>query len=384
MKNLVKLVVIVCALALSSCAKEKSIPMQVNEQLGFGWNLGNHFDSFKFFEGATPATANYWDSGCTPTEELYKNLVKAGVKTVRIPITWGDWQSAYPEYTIDPDFMALIQQNVQWAKNAGLNVIINMHHDEYWLDIYHAAQNDSLKDAISYRIIRSWEQIAKAFAEEGDYLFMEPFNEIHAVNDEGVHDWSGTWCLENDGKMLKIMNEWTEIAVKTIRATGGKNATRWLVVTGYAANPELTMSHLVIPDDEANRIMVAVHSYSPCDFTLEDKVETWGLGENKERDEQEIVNLFAALKETFINKGIPCYLGEFGCDAHATEEGEACRLRYLTMFASEAHKAGVAPILWDNSYEGAGAEKHAYFNHNDGTIVAGAEKIVDALVNVCK
>ncbi len=68
--------------------------MQVNEQLGFGWNLGNHFDSFKFFEGATPATANYWDSGCTPTEELYKNLVKAGVKTVRIPITWGDWQSA--------------------------------------------------------------------------------------------------------------------------------------------------------------------------------------------------------------------------------------------------------------------------------------------------
>ena len=92
--------------------------------------------------------------------------------------------------------------------------------------------------------------------------------------------------------------------------------------------------------------------------------------------------LFRQLGEQFTSKGMPVYLGEFGCDAHATEEGEACRLRYLTMIGEEAKKANVPVVIWDNSYPGAGPEHHAYFDHNDGHVVPGAEKIIENLAKI--
>lgn len=368
-----------CKKTQTECLQAQT-PAQVCEQIGFAWNLGNHFDSFRFQEGATPATAYYWD-GATPTAELYKNLAANGVKAVRIPVTWGDWESEAPEYNIDPDFMVLVKQNVLWAKEAGLSVIINLHHDEYWLDIYNAAQNDSVNRAIMQRIERTWEQVAEAFKEEGHYLFMEAFNEVHAKTAD-MEDWSGAWCRQEGNKAPEIMNEWNELAVRTIRKTGSVNANRWIVLNGYCGNPGLTMDFLRMPEDEAGRLMISVHTYSPVDFTLEDKRETWGVGDEKEADEAAVIGLFAALKERYTDQGVPCYLGEFGCDAHATEEGEACRLHYLSLIAQEAKKANIPVILWDNANPGAGPEHHAYFDHNNGQVVAGAEPIIKALAAI--
>lgn len=348
--------------------------------MGFGWNLGNHFDSFRFAPDATPATAGYWD-GATPTEELYKNLAAAGVKTVRIPVTWGDWEGAAPDYTIDPAFMAVVRENVEWARDNGLVVILNMHHDEYWQDIYTAATNDSVCQAIGERIGRTWSQVAEEFKNEGNYLYLEVFNEIHAKTPE-MEDWDGLWCRQEGNRAPEIINEWGEIAVRAIRATGEKNATRWIVLNGYAANPALTMDYLRIPEDEAHRLMLSVHTYFPVDFTLQDTRETWGVGEEKEADEAAIIGLFEQLRDKYTSQGIPVYLGEFGCDAHATEEGEACRLRYLTLVCEEAAKASIPVVLWDNANPGAGAEHHAYFDHNNGENLEPT--IIAACVAACK
>ena len=102
--------------------------------LGWGWNLGNHFDT-----GAnSDANGNpidfqkpkwgYWD-GAKPTEQLYRNLAAMGVGSVRIPVTWGVYQKDDGEYTIDESYMAEVERNVLWALNAGLYVILNTHHD---------------------------------------------------------------------------------------------------------------------------------------------------------------------------------------------------------------------------------------------------------------
>lgn len=361
-------------------ARQAQTPAEVCEQIGFAWNLGNHFDSFYYAPDATPANAGYWDNA-TPTEEVYKSLAANGVKTVRIPVTWGPWEGEAPEYTINPDFMALIRQNVEWAKNAGLTVILNTHHDEYWQDIYTATYCDSTNEVIKQRIERTWSQVAEAFKEEGHYLYFEVFNEIHAKTPE-FEDWSGAWFRETP-HAWDVLNDWIEVGVKAIRATGSVNATRWIAINSYCGNPGLT-EQLRFPEDEAGKLMLSVHTYWPVDFTLEDKRETWGEGEQKEEDEQAVIGLFAGLKENYTDKGIPVYLGEFGCDAHATAEGEACRLRYLSMIGEEAKKANVPVVLWDNSYPGAGAEHHAYFDHNDGHIVPGAEPIIKALAEIYK
>lgn len=387
MRKITKLSAFICAfLAVVSCGgkltdKQPATPEEVCQAMGFAWNLGNHFDSNGFGRNATPTTARYWD-GATSTEELYKNLVANGVKTVRIPVTWGPWQSAAPEYTINPEFIALVKQNVEWARDNGLKVIINLHHDEYWLDIYNATYNDSVNQSIMQRIERTWSQVADAFKEEGNYLYFETFNEVHAKTRQ-FEDWSGNWARSEE-KSLDIMNQWNALAVKTIRATGSVNSTRWIVLNGYAGNPGLTMDYLTIPEDAANRIMLSVHTYSPVDFTLEDRRETWGVGESKERDEQEIISLFRRLGQKYTSQGIPVYLGEFGCDAHRTAEGEACRLNYLTLIAQEAKKANIPVVIWDNGSRGAGAEHHAYFDHNNGAVVPGAEAIIKALSEIYK
>ena len=84
------------------------IALRMARAMGWGWNLGNHFDT-----GANSDAAGnpidfqrpkwgYWD-GATPTRQLYQNLASIGVGTVRIPVTWGVYQANDADYTIDAD-----------------------------------------------------------------------------------------------------------------------------------------------------------------------------------------------------------------------------------------------------------------------------------------
>lgn len=355
---------------------EQALPdngaMKVTRMLGFGWNLGNHFDSF---DGNNVAgnyritwskTAPWWD-GVNPTEDLYKSLAQAGVKTVRVPVTWGCYQDMNDgHYTIEPDYMALVKQNVLWAKAAGLNVVLNTHHDEYWQDAFAASGTTAVNDELKARIAATWTQIAEAFKNEGEYLILETFNELN-------HNWQGATAGE-----LTIMNEWNQVAVDAIRATGGQNATRWIAVPSYQASPSLALrDEFKLPADAAKKLIVAVHCYDPYDFTLRDPLsKSWG----SEGDKLAITKLLNQLKAKFIDQDIPCYLGEFGCSRHATEEENRMRDYYLEYFCRAAHFAGLAPCLWDNYNPGEGSEHHAFFDHKDGSWRDGSEAIVKTMI----
>lgn len=355
---------------------EQALPdndaMAITYKLGFGWNLGNHFDSY---DGSNVAgnyritwnkTAPWWD-GVNPTEDLYKNLAKAGVKTVRIPVTWGCYEDMNDgNYTIDSDYMTLVKQNVLWAKAAGLNVILNTHHDEYWQDAFTASSNASINEELKARILATWTQIAEAFKNEGEYLILETFNELN-------HNWQGATTGE-----INIMNEWNQFAVNAIRATGAQNATRWIAVPSYQSSPGLALrDDFKIPADAAKKLIVAVHCYDPYDFTLRDPLsKTWGT----EGDKLAITNLLNQLKAKFIDQNIPCYLGEFGCSRHATEEENRIRDYYLEYFCRAAHFAGLAACLWDNHNPGEGSEHHAFFSHKDGSWLDGSESLVKTMI----
>ncbi|MCR4958141.1 MAG: glycoside hydrolase family 5 protein, partial [Prevotella sp.] len=190
----------------------------LTKKLGWGWNLGNHFDTSSDKDGTHPQWG-YWDNA-TPTQTLYTNLKKAGASTVRICATWGNYQTADP-WTIEPAYLAEVKQNVDWAEQAGLNVILNMHHDEYWQDIKSAASNNILNDQVKDRITKTWTQIAEAFKDRGDFLFFETFNEVQ----DGQWGWGAN--RTDGGKQYNTLNEWNQTAVDAIRATGGNNATRW-------------------------------------------------------------------------------------------------------------------------------------------------------------
>ena len=377
------------AYKVSFTTKEGAKPLDndaiaLTKKLGWGWNLGNHFDTSSGEDGK-PNQWGYWDNA-KPTQTLYTNLKKAGVSTVRICVTWGNYQDT-KTWTIDETYMAEVKQNVEWAEAAGLNVILNMHHDEYWLDIKGAAGNNLLNDGIKTRIEATWKQIAETFKDKGDFLFFESFNEVQ----DGGWGWGAN--RTDGGKQYKTLNEWNQLVVNTIRATGGNNVTRWIGVPGYASSSTFVLdNNFVLPTDPANRIMVSVHFYDPNTFTLtpenNDGKSEWGHTAAKGKyqegsNEEHVVETFQKLQEKYIANNIPVYIGEYGCVMQTTDRSNLFRNYYLEYVCRAAHTYNLPLCVWDNwdaKTIGGGNEHHYYINHNNGTYYSGAESLVQTMI----
>ena len=350
------------------------------KKLGWGWNLGNHFDTSSGQDGVHPQWG-YWDNA-TPSSALYTTLKSIGASTVRIGVTWGNYQDS--QWNIEASYMAEVKQNVEWAEAAGLNVILNLHHDEYWLDIKGAANNANTNTAIKERIQKTWLQIAEAFKDKGDFLIFESFNEVQ----DGGWGWGAN--RTDGGKQYRTLNEWNQLVVNTVRGTGGNNATRWIGVPAYASNPGFaTESTFELPDDPANRVMVSVHFYDPNTFTLTpengDGKSEWGhtaaTGKFQSgNNEEHVKEVFQKLQDTFIAKNIPVYIGEYGCVQHTHDRSNKFREYYLEYVCRAAHTYNMPCIIWDNNASGGGNEHHGYINHSNGNFINNSEALVKTMI----
>ena len=296
---------------------------------------------------------------------------------------------AAPDYKIDEEWMNRVYEVVGYAHNAGLNVIINTHHDEnhgvnntyQWLDIKNAANDATLNETIKEKIKAVWTQIAKKFNDCGDWLYMEGFNELN----DGGWGWSAEFKA-NPTKQCDILNEWNQVFVDAVRATGGNNATRWLGVPTYAANPEY-ITYFKMPNDAAGKLMLSVHFYDPSDYTIgEAQYSEWGhTGASGKKanggDEDHVQEVFGKLYSGFVEKGIPCYIGEYGCSMRKKSETRAWAFyKYYMEYVVKAAKTyGLPCFLWDNGATGDGQEMHGYIHHGKGTCIGNAKEIIDVI-----
>lgn len=354
------------------------IALRMARAMGWGWNLGNHFDTGANSDAAgnpidfQKPKYGYWD-GATPTRQLYQNLAAMGVGTVRIPVTWGVYQANDADYTIDADYMAEVERNVLWALDAGLYVVLNTHHDEYWQDIVTAVKDRERNAWIEDRLTKTWRQIANRFANCGNHLIFETMNEIH--------DESWGWKGGYDYKpVYAMMNEWNKVCVDAIRTTGGKNATRWIGIPGFCASPSFTLDQVTIPNGDSH-IMIAVHCYDPFDFCTEGKTQQWGHWyKGNDRDERQIQDLFEKLNRKFVAHDIPCYMGEYGVVKRKASADEKYREYYLEYFTRCAYLNGIPPMLWDNN--ATSGEVFHFVNHNDGSFNEESEEsLVRMMIN---
>lgn len=357
------------------------------EKLGLGWNMGNHFDAF--YNGSWAGDKFLWpDETCwgNPlcTRQTFTKLYSAGFKSIRIPITWLNTIGEAPDYKIDEKWMNRIIEVVGWARDAKLQVIINTHHDEdhyygnesmghRWLNILDATADPKVNEKVKDQIRGFWTNVALAFKNEGDYLIFESFNEIN----DGK--WGGS---SNTDKQAAVLNEWNQVFVDAVRATGGNNATRWLGVPTYAANPGL-IKYFKLPSDPASRTMLAVHCYDPYNYTLAEGLpqKYWGHNYNNPQDEKDLRNVFKSLYVNYISKGIPVYMGEFGCSQRDPSKPKEWKnfLYYLEYFVKCSKSYGIPCFLWDNGNSGAGAEHHGYIDHGTGQYIGNSEEAVKAM-----
>ena len=359
-------------------AKEKpsNEATAVSQMLGWGWNLGNHFDTSG---DAIKNGWGYWDQVPVMTAAPFQTLAAAGAKTVRMPTTWTDHMDA--DYTISADYLDEVAAAVDLAIGAGLNVILNTHHDSFETDLGNAATDPAAYETDSTIIVRLWQQVATRFASYSDKLIFETSNEVHAGD-----NWGGGTDAE-----YALLNQWNQWAVSTIRATGGNNATRWIGVAGYAANIDMTIDHFVLPTDPANRLIVGVHCYDPYNFCLAPYDEagnpvapTWGHSANgSSSDELYVINQLYKLRTAYIEKNIPCYLGEYGCVWKKSDEENAYRNYYLEFFCRAANLAGIPMFVWDNNSKEAGNEASGYIDHATGAWLNNSETMVPTMIKAC-
>ena len=386
-------------LKVSQAAAEKPEPPTPGEKdglasfFGLGWNMGNHFDAYYNGswagekEGYPDETA--WQ-GNKATQATFDGVKALGFTSVRIPISWLKMIGPAPDYKINEDWMNRVYEVVGFAHNAGLKVIINTHHDEnhgvnntyQWLDIKNASNNSELNTQIKAEIKAVWTQIATKFADCGDdWLLMEGFNELN----DGGWGWSDDF-RKNPTKQANILNEWNQVFVDAVRATGGNNATRWLGVPSYCANPGFT-KYMTIPNDPAKKIAVSVHCYDPSDYTIGDaQYSDWGHtgAEGKKvagDNEKQIRDVFSDLYTRYISQDIPVYLGEFGCSMRSKSDTRAWAFyKYYMEYVTKAARTYSLPcFLWDNGAEGDGKEKHGYVNHGTGKPIGNSKEILDLI-----
>lgn len=339
-----------------------------------GWNLGNQFDAQN--DGVSSETA--WGNPVS-TAATFTGIKAAGFTTVRIPVTWMGHIGEAPDYLIEEAWMSKIETAVNRAEAAGLKALVNIHHDgadsKYWLNIKSAAASNVSDSLITAELKAIWTQIANRFKDKGDFLMFETMNEIQ---DGG---WGYGDNTKDGGKQYRVLNNWNQACVDAIRATGGNNATRWIGIPGYSTNLDLTIKYLELPKDPANKLAVAIHCYDPYDFTLDCKYNTWG----SDADKTQIENVMKRIKQTYLDRGVQAYIGEFGCAQRASDADEHYRLEYLAHYAQMARQYGISIMLWDNGSDNGGkggAEANAFMHHGTGDYISDKGKAaVEALVN---
>lgn len=346
--------------------------------LGLGLNIGNQMDAF---DGNTEmAIEGYWTNGQKLSQAVFTSLKSKGFKSVRIPVTWLGHIGAAPDYKID-DRLDRVAELVDWAEKAGLNTIINIHHDgsldhnggtsytTHWLNIRGAESSDAVNTQIKAEIKAVWTQIAERFKDKGDFLIFESFNEIQ----DGHWGWSDDYkSAAGKKKQNDILNEWNQVFVDAVRATGGNNATRWLGVPGYAASPDFTLTDgFKVPSDPANRIMVSFHNYTPYAFCQTGEANDWGhtrrsnlTDSNYSEDYQK--EIFYKFYKAYVEKGIPVYMGEYGCTNRTDATARKFQLYWLEYVSKCAKTYGMSGFIWENGAVGSNGETYGIINHETG------------------
>ena len=351
-------------------------------KIGLGWNMGNQMDATS---GNMPSETAWGNPMCT--QATFTNLKKAGFTAVRIPVTWLEKIGAAPDYTIDAAWLDRVAEIVGYAENAGLYAIVNTHHDECnkdgrWLDLLKASKDAEFNTTTKAKIRAVWTQIANKLKDKGEWLILESFNELQ----DGGWGWSAEFRA-NPSLQCNVLNEWNQVFVDAVRATGGNNATRWLGVPTYAANPGFT-DYFTMPSDPAGKTMLAVHFYDPSDYTIGDaQYSDWGhtgaAGKKASgSDEDYVQSVFRKLMRNYVNKGIPVYLGEYGCSMRNSSDTRSWAFyKYYLEYVGKAAKTfGMPAYLWDNGASGYGKERHGYINHGTGEYMGSSKEVVDIMV----
>lgn len=319
--------------------------------LKLGWNLGNTLDA----TGTNGIRAEIsWGQPVT-TKEMIQLVKDSGFTSIRIPVSWGKHTDA--DFTIEAEWFDRVNEVVDYAVDCGLYVIINSHHDceqQYYYPTEECYDN-------SEKYIKAiWSQIAERFKDYDERLVFESMNEPRLKGTD--KEWGFD---ENDAqgvKSIECIVKLNQVFVDTVRAAGGKNETRYLMVPSNAASPTNALNKaFTMPNDPQNRTMLSVHAYTPYNFAM----NAGGYKVWKEGRDGEIKDFMNGLNEKFIKNGYAVVIGEFGATNKDNPEDRAAWAENYTTLAAGY---GIPCFIWDNAGTDVGAENFGLLDRKNLTV----------------
>ena len=309
----------------TSPSPQPTNPMAVVAAMQPGTNIGNTLDAIP------DETA--W--GNPPiSEALLDHLRAQGFKSIRLPITWSNRHGPAPSYTIDPVFLSRVRQVVDWALARGFYVMINLHHDSWqWINTYPTDRTN-----VRNRYIALWTQIAAAFRNHSQKLLFESINEPQ---------FAGT---SDDAQNYQLLHELNTEFVRVVRASGGGNSNRLLVLPTLHTNADqgrldaLRTSFAQLNDPN---LIATIHFYGFWPFS----VNVAGFTRYNAEVEQDLVGTFERTRNTLVANGIPVILGEYlllSLDytrPGILQPGEV--LKFFEALGFHARTKNITTMLWE-------------------------------------
>lgn len=383
--------------ALTSTAAFAQLPTaaEIAKNMYPGWNLGNTMEAnnngtnFTNNVGLSGETA--WQS--TKTTQTVIDYVKAqGFKSVRIPCSWvcGHISDASAN-TIDATWMARVKEIVDYCINAGLYVVLNDHYDGGWVEKSFGDISDATVTKNSAIMKQIWTQIATTFKDYDEHLLFAGLNEPD---------------VDSQAKTNALV-KYEQAFVDAVRATGGNNSTRTLIVQGPGTDIDKTNKYFTtLPTDEAtDRLMVEVHYYSPSQFTgvwengtpyyfwgsanhvtsgsYKNYNATWG-------EESYLKEQFVKMHKQFVDKGIPVIIGEYGANwrnignAAAQKKHDASIKLFHKLVNQYAVEDGMVPFVWDINVASQGGTTGIMTVINRATPAVFCTTAMEGITEGCK
>lgn len=334
------------------------------ENMKIGWNLGNTFDAYTDWNKEDELSYETEWCGIVTTKEMIDAVKAAGFQTIRIPVSWHNHVSDDGSYTISEVWMNRVQEVVDYAVDNDMYIIINIHHDNSTSYMY--PSQEYIEQSKAY-VASVWSQVAERFADYDDHLIMEGLNEPRLVgtSSEWWLDMNRQECVE----AVQYINELNQLFVDTVRASGGSNAERYLLVPGYAGSLQgATNMYFELPQDIAgnqNKILLEVHGYTPYGFALQPAGENGSTNEwsaDRAASTSEIDSMMNTLYEKYVCNGTGVVIDEFG----ARDRGGNIQARtdFAAYYVAAARARGITCCWWDNgSFSGSG-ENFAIFSRH--------------------
>lgn len=231
--------------------------VELAKRMRMGWNLGNTFEAIKWVPADNgkyrPTSAielpgeSFETAWGNPeaTHLVSNGVYKDGFNVFRIPCAWDIYVVDTASAKIQDFWLARVKRMVDSClKYDDMYVLLNIHYDGGWLEVN---CNPDKKEYVNKKQKAYWEQIATYFRDYDERLLFA------ACNEPNVHNET----------QMEVLASYEQTFVDVVRATGGRNYYRTLIIQGPSTDIDESFKLMRIKD--GNEI--------PANIKTKDRIE---------------------------------------------------------------------------------------------------------------